>query len=54
MIRFMLGGIVIAFILVMVIGGLTGRVKAQNCCSVSPPEQDARMGPGDVDNDGVV
>lgn len=54
MIRFMLGGIVITFLLVMVIGGLTGRVKARSCCSLGPPDWDVRMGPVDVDSDGVV
>jgi hypothetical protein len=38
--RFLLGGIVVAFMLALAVGALTGRVKARNCCSAS-----ARTGP---------
>ena len=54
MIRFVLGGIVIAFLLVMVIGGLTGRVRAQSCCGVGTPDRDVRMRSVDADSDDLV
>gem|GEM_PF-6174509 len=41
--RYLLGGLVIAFIFIMLIGGLTGRFRARSCCSVADPASDSRM-----------
>ena len=41
--RYLLGGLVIAFILIMLIGGLTGRFRARSCCNVADPARDSRM-----------
>jgi len=30
--RYLLGGLVIAFMLFMLVGGLTGRLRAKSCC----------------------
>lgn len=44
MVPYLLGGVVIAFLAFVVIGGLTGRVKAQSCCSLTAdPQKDARL-----------
>jgi hypothetical protein len=51
--RFLLGGIVVAFILALAVGALTGRVKARNCCSASArtgrgaDDRSTLAGPGD-------
>jgi hypothetical protein len=37
------GGAVLAFLVLAVYGGLTGRVKGRACCSIADPRQDARM-----------
>lgn len=38
-----LGGIVVAFLVLLVVGGITGRVKLKSCCAVADPRRDARM-----------
>ncbi len=40
-----LGGIVVAFLVLVLVGAVTGRVKAQSCCSMSAtdPRRDLRM-----------
>lgn len=44
MVPYLLGGLVIAFMAFVVVGALTGRVKAQSCCSLTAdPEKDARL-----------
>ena len=46
-----LGVLAVAFLVVMVAGAVTGRVKARSCCSVGSPEQDLRMRSALVDAD---
>ena len=43
MIEYVIGGVVIAFLVVLVVGAVTGRVKSRSCCSVADPRQDLRM-----------
>jgi hypothetical protein len=38
-----LGVLAIAFLVFIVAGAVTGRVKARSCCSVGSPDQDLRM-----------
>lgn len=40
--QYVLGGLAFALLAVMVVGGLTGRVRMTSCCSV-PIERDLRM-----------
>lgn len=44
-VELVLGGVVIAFLVFMVVGAVTGRVKVQSCCSLSAtdPRRDLRM-----------
>ncbi len=42
MIEYVFGGVVIVFLLVLIVGGLTGRVRARGCCSIADPSQDLR------------
>lgn len=39
---FVLSAVVLVFLLVLLIGGLTGRVRA-SCCSAADPARDLRM-----------
>jgi len=41
--RYFLGGLVIAFMIAMLLGALTGRVRAKSCCRIADPSQDSRM-----------
>lgn len=44
MIEYLLGGIVALFLLVLVYGALTGRVRARDgCCCPADPDRDLRM-----------
>lgn len=44
MVPYLIGALVIAFLVFLVVGALTGRVKAQSCCSLtSDPDTDLRM-----------
>lgn len=44
MVPYLIGALVIAFLVFVVVGALTGRVKAQSCCSLtSDPDTDLRM-----------
>jgi hypothetical protein len=43
MIEYVIGGAVIAFLVVLVVGAVTGRVKSRSCCSIADPRQDLRM-----------
>lgn len=43
MLEYLIGGIVIAFLVLLILGALTGRVKSRSCCSVADPRQDLRM-----------
>jgi hypothetical protein len=40
-----LGIAVLAFLVLVVVGAVTGRVKAQSCCSLAtpPPQRDLRL-----------
>ena len=44
MIKYLLGSIVVLFLVLLVYGGLTGRVRAQaGCCCPADPDKDLRM-----------
>ncbi len=43
MFEYLIGGLVIAFLVVLVLGAVTGRVKSRSCCSIADPRQDLRM-----------
>lgn len=50
MIEYLLGGIVVLFLLVLAYGGLTGRVRARDaCCCPADPDRDLRMRTDDQD-----
>lgn len=40
--QWLLAGLVIIATTVLVVGGITGRVRARNCCSL-PADQDRRL-----------
>jgi hypothetical protein len=42
-VRYVIGGIVVLYMLIMLVGMVTGRVKVKSCCVVSDPSKDARM-----------
>ena len=43
----------LALLVLLVVGGLTGRVQARSCCAVADPRLDLRMRAAfDDDNDG--
>ncbi len=44
---------VVAFVVFLVVGAITGRVKVQSCCAVADPRCDARMREAFVDADDV-
>ena len=43
MIEYLLGGVVVGFVVLLVVGALTGRVKVRSCCGIADPSQDRRM-----------
>ena len=43
MVQFLLGGIIVVFMVLLALGAITGRVKARSCCSIADPNQDRRM-----------
>ncbi len=43
MLQYLIGGVVVVFLVLLVVGGLTGRVKLRNCCSIANPDHDLRM-----------
>ena len=44
MIKFLLGSIVVSYLIVLVYGGLTGRVRPRDgCCCPADPDKDLRM-----------
>lgn len=43
MIAYLLGGAAAAFLVLLVVGGITGRVRITNCCNIADPTRDARM-----------
>jgi hypothetical protein len=42
---YVIAGIALAFGAMLVVGAISGRVKAKNCCSIADPMQDLRMQP---------
>jgi hypothetical protein len=43
MFEYLIGGLVVAFLVFFVVGALTGRVQSRSCCAISDPRQDLRM-----------
>lgn len=43
MFQYLIGGVVIVFLVLLVLGAITGRVRSRKCCSVADPRQDLRM-----------
>lgn len=43
MLQYLVGGVVIVFLVLLILGAVTGRVKSRSCCSVADPRQDLRM-----------
>jgi len=41
--EYLLGGIVLVFLLLLVVGAVTGRVNLRSCCSIADPSRDMRM-----------
>jgi len=41
--QYLLGGLVLAFVTLVVIGGITGRLRATTCCTIADPRRDLRM-----------
>lgn len=41
--EFVVGIPVLVFLLVLVYGGITGRVRLSSCCAVADPRRDLRM-----------
>lgn len=48
----LLGVITLAFLAFVLVGAITGRVKAESCCSLSAgdPQRDRRMAPAFTDD----
>ena len=51
---YLLGGIVVLYIIAMTVGALTGRVRIRPCCGVSDPRRDPRLFPAASPSDGAV
>ena len=45
MIQYILGGAVVVFLVLLVVGAVTGRVHVRGCCSIAEPGRDLRMRP---------
>lgn len=43
--RYLLGGLVLLYVVFLIIGLITGRVKIKSCCAIADPERDLRMNP---------
>ena len=43
MIAYLLGGAAAAFLVLLVVGGITGRVRITSCCAIADPTRDAPM-----------
>ena len=41
--RYIFGGAVVVFVVMMAVGAVTGRVKARSCCAPADPALDRRM-----------
>ena len=53
MLRYLIGGAVAAFIVLLAVGGVTGRVRASTCCSTVDPDLDARLRDPDANRRGA-
>ena len=42
-IQYLLGGAVVLFLVTLVFGAITHRVKLRSCCAVADPSRDLRM-----------
>ena len=40
---YVLGGLAALFLVLVVVGAVTGRVEVRSCCTVADPRRDARM-----------
>jgi len=43
--KYIIGGLVLVYPLVLAIGALTGRIKVTSCCVIADPTKDLRMNP---------
>ena len=50
---YLLGGIVVLYIIAMTVGALTGRVRIRPCCGVSDPWRDPRLRAAAPRDDGL-
>ena len=50
---YLLGGIVVLYIIAMAVGALTGRVRIQSCCGFSDPRRAPRLRAAASRDDGV-
>jgi hypothetical protein len=41
--RYVIGGLVVLYMVVMFVGMVTGRIRVKSCCAISDPSKDARM-----------
>ena len=46
MVRYLVATPLVIFIVLLVVGALTGRVQVRNCCSIADPSKDLRMTAG--------
>jgi hypothetical protein len=42
-VQYVLGAVVVLFIVALVAGAVTGRVRMRGCCTVADPRRDLRM-----------
>lgn len=49
--EYVVGGVVVAFLLLLVFGALTGRLRMQSCCAPVDPTRDLRMRAAFEDDD---
>lgn len=43
MLRYLIAAPLLIFVVALVVGSLTGRVKVQSCCGAPPPDRDLRL-----------
>jgi hypothetical protein len=41
--RYVISGLLVAFMIFMLIGGLSGRIRAESCCNIADSSRDSRM-----------
>ncbi|MCZ3386089.1 MAG: hypothetical protein LH630_03785 [Actinomycetia bacterium] len=54
MIEYLIGAVVCAFVALLVVGAVTGRVRSRSCCASADPRRDLRMRAAFEDEDGVA